>query len=64
MDYKGTNVIWQDGMITYKGKVIDTHIYKKQQSLKRKGKSILYALYIRLIDGRHVLKNDTEVTKV
>ncbi|WP_010520911.1 hypothetical protein [Aquimarina agarivorans] len=64
MDYKGITVFWKKGETILKGKVVETHSYKKNQSFKEKGKAALYALYIRLKNGKHVLKNNNEVSVI
>ena len=66
---KGTNVTWTWGNGTAKGKVINTYTHKINKTIKgsevtRNGEKGNQALYIQQEDGDHVLKSESEVSRV
>lgn len=65
---KGTNVKWNWGSGTAKGKVVETFTEKVTKTIKgtkvtRNGEKSNKALYIKQDDGDHVLKSESEVTR-
>ncbi|MAX70549.1 MAG: hypothetical protein CMC76_05525 [Flavobacteriaceae bacterium] len=68
MIQKGTNVKWNWGNGTAKGKVEETYIEKVTKTIKgsevtRRGESGDKALYIKQDDGDYVLKSESEVER-
>ena len=66
---KGTEVKWNWGNGTAKGKVMETFTEKTTKTIKgskvtRNGEEGNKALYIKQDDGDHVLKSESEVTKI
>jgi hypothetical protein len=66
---KGTEVKWNWGNGTAKGKVMETFTEKTTKTIKgsevtRNGEEGNKALYIKQDDGDYVLKSESEVTKI
>ncbi|MEO6348077.1 MAG: DUF2945 domain-containing protein [Aquaticitalea sp.] len=66
---KGTNVTWNWGSGTAKGKVVETYTEKTTKIIKgtkvtRNGEKSDKVLYIKQEDGDHVLKSESEVSRV
>ena len=69
MIQKGTEVKWEWGNGTAKGKVEETYTKEVTKTIKgnevtRKGEEGNKALYIKQEDGDHVLKSEREVERV
>ncbi|WP_430908101.1 DUF2945 domain-containing protein [Maribacter sp. 2-571] len=66
---KGTQVQWNWGSGTAKGKVVETYTTKTTKTIKgskvtRDGEEGNKVLYIEQEDGDHVLKSENEVERV
>lgn len=66
---KGTIVQWNWGSGTAKGKVVETYTSKVTKTIKgtevtRNAVKNNKALYIKQEDGDHVLKSESEVTRI
>lgn len=66
---KGTNVKWKWGQGSAEGEVIETFTKEVTKTIKgtdvtRKGEEGDKALYIKQKDGDHVLKSESEVTRI
>lgn len=58
---KGYKVFWKHGDRVLSGIVVETYPYKITKNISKFIKGAEQALYIRKLDGSHVLKNDNEV---
>ncbi|SHJ11095.1 hypothetical protein [Aquimarina spongiae] len=63
---KGNKVKWKENNTVRSGIVEETYAYKQQKTIRKRSKTSCFsravkALYIRLKNGKHVLKNDNEV---
>ncbi len=66
---KGTNVKWKWGQGSAEGEVVETFTKEVTKTIKgtdvtRKGEEGDKALYIKQKDGDHVLKSESEVTRI